>query len=161
MSFLNAMAACLKKVPANQSAVAHLIQRFIPFLLALLLGGLIPLAHTAELSIRSGVVVKFGADAGMVVQERLRTAAGVSFTSLADDSLGGQSQSSSGTPGTGDWAGLSLSAFVGVGDISLNNLSIKFAQTALQTEKQNHQISGLNLQQNNTGILVKGGGTFI
>ena len=57
---------------------------------------------TASLSVAEGVIVKFGAGAGLRVRGQLSTAAGVMFTSQADDQAGGQTGAAPGQPQPGD-----------------------------------------------------------
>ena len=64
--------------------------------------------HAAELTIEDGVVVKFGADAQLVVRDRLVPGKGVVLTSQKDDSIAGQSASTAQTPAPGDWRGVRL-----------------------------------------------------
>src|SRR3954468_16192092 len=56
---------------------------------------LLPLSHAADLTIGDGVVVKFGPDAQLVVRDKVTVGKGVAFTSQKDDTLAGQTNSTS------------------------------------------------------------------
>ncbi|MCB1568408.1 MAG: hypothetical protein KDI69_06280, partial [Xanthomonadales bacterium] len=78
-------------------------------LLALSLPAGVTLAQSTErLSIGKGVVVKFGSQAMLEVDADLDVQAGVVLTSLADDSVAGQTSAQPGTATPGDWGGVQL-----------------------------------------------------
>ena len=58
-------------------------------------------AQGADLTVSDGVVVKFGADAGIEVRDSLHLNGQVTFTSLKDDSLAGQTGATPQTAATG------------------------------------------------------------
>src|SRR3954466_12284018 len=65
-------------------------------------------ARAAELQLGEGVVVKFGADAQLVVRDRLTAGQGAVLTSQKDDSVAGQTGASAQVPLAGDWRGISV-----------------------------------------------------
>ena len=86
-------------------------------------------SYAAELNIQDGVVVKFGANAGLVVRDKLAVGKEVVLTSYRDGSLLPLDASVQ-TPLVGDWAGLKIeksSASFGVlsiSDLTCPSLSI-------------------------------------
>ena len=60
-------------------------------------------ARGADLTVSDGVMVKFGADAGMEVRDSLHMSGLSTFTSIKDDSVGGQTGATPQTPAAGDW----------------------------------------------------------
>lgn len=87
--------------------------------------------QAAELSIADGVVVKFGPDAQLVVRDRLVSGEGVTLTSQKDDTVGGQTGSTAGTPSMGDWRGLRIEkSAAGMGRFALNDLTLRYAGAA-------------------------------
>lgn len=83
-------------------------------------------ADPAQLTIANGVVVKFGPGAGLQVRDRLFTGAGVTFTSMADDSVGGQVRAAPGTPQRGDWLGLLIEGSVTPQALGINGLALRY-----------------------------------
>lgn len=82
----------------------------------------------AELTIDGGVVVKFGADAQLVVRDRIMAGTGTILTSWKDDSIIGQLNVVHQFPQSGDWLGLRLEkSAAGFGALTLNDLSIQYA----------------------------------
>jgi hypothetical protein len=51
----------------------------------------------------------------------------VVLTSLADDIVGGQTQSTPGTPAAGDWRGISVNQAVPPEQLQLNSTTIRYA----------------------------------
>ena len=76
-----------------------------------------------------GVIVKFGAGAGagLRVRGQLSTAAGVMFTSQADDQAGGQTGAAPGQPQPGDWLGIAVAPEAKPGRLMLDGLSVRYA----------------------------------
>jgi len=82
-------------------------------------------APAGELTIDDGVVVKFGADAQLVVRDKLTNGLGVTLTSQKDDAIGGQSNATAQTPAAGDWRGLRIEKSVDTAVI-LNDLTVRY-----------------------------------
>ncbi|MCB1560850.1 MAG: hypothetical protein KDI75_07125 [Xanthomonadales bacterium] len=126
---------------------------------ALLLGLVTPLsalkAQTTErLTIGEGVVVKFGSQAGLDVHASLNTEQGAVLTSLADDSLAGQTGTQPATATAGDWLGVHFTDDVASSDHWIDGLSIRFAETGLRVDGGEHAFERLELLDNITGIVV-------
>ncbi|AIY41391.1 Fibronectin type III domain protein [Collimonas arenae] len=86
--------------------------------------------NAGQLRIDGGVVVKFGADAGMVVRDQLLNGQGVTFTSQNDDAAGGQSNTLPQTPAAGDWRGVRMEKSSAVNpnaSTQLNDLTLRYA----------------------------------
>ncbi len=62
----------------------------------------------AELTIADDVVVKFGANAELIVRDRLVTGKGAVLTSQKDDSVAGRAGQTAQTPNAGDWKGVRI-----------------------------------------------------
>lgn len=144
-----------------------------------LFGGTAVAAEPARLTIGDGVVVKFApapqpdkASAGILVRSQLLVGNGVTFTSAADDQIGGMTYRASATPKTGDWWGVFVAPSVNVGDLSLNGLSIRYAgsQVNLPTKAgavsagltlpaKSFSFTGLRLDSNAIGVRVYGAGS--
>lgn len=136
-------------------------------------------AEPAKLTIGDGVVVKFAPaqqpdqpSAGILVRSQLVTAPGVTFTSAADDRIGGQAYPTPGSPKIGDWWGVFIAPSVNVGDVSMNGLTIRYAgsqvnlpakvgsiSAGLTLPAKNFSFDGLRLDSNSVGIRVYGGGS--
>lgn len=82
----------------------------------------------SELRIDDGVVVKFGADAQLVIRDRLVAGKGAILTSRKDDGIMGQLNPEPQSPQLGDWRGLRLEkSAAGFGALTLNDLTIQYA----------------------------------
>ncbi|WP_431112950.1 Ig-like domain-containing protein [Variovorax paradoxus] len=92
-------------------------------------------AFAADLTIDDGVVVKYGADAQLVVRDRISTGKGITFTSQKDDGIAGQTGTGPQAPAAGDWRGVriekSASSF---GALTLNDLAIRYAGGSTATD---------------------------
>ena len=151
----------------------------LPAVFALLAGILVSLSEgyaetspqQAQLSIAEGVVVKFGKGAGLYVRERLATAAGVVFTSQADDQAGGQTGAAEGAPKPGDWIGVIVSPDAAPAGLSLDGLQLRYGGgadgvpphlnggAALSIPGGDYAFSNLKLQDNTIGLRVVGAGS--
>ena len=84
--------------------------------------------RAAELIVDDGVVVKFGADARLVVRDKLTAGKGVVLTSQKDDANGGQTNATAQTAAAGNWGGLRLEkSAAAFGLVSLTDWSIRYA----------------------------------
>lgn len=82
----------------------------------------------AELTIDDGVVVKFGNDGQLVVRDRLLLGKATTFTSLKDDTAGGQSGHTAQTPAAGDWRGVRIEkSAAAYGALTLEGLTVRYA----------------------------------
>lgn len=135
----------------------------------------------AELILVDGAVVKFGADAGLVVRDRLETLGPVIFTSINDASAGGSTMVGTPVPQPGDWWGIALEPGALVADVHLDRADIRYAggggaaglsfsrlpyvfdllsvRNSLVGVRAslggNAELSGLLLQDNSIGLLVE------
>ncbi|QTD46379.1 Ig-like domain-containing protein [Ottowia testudinis] len=128
-------------------------------------------ADPAQLSIADGVVVKFGSGTGIYVRDRLTTAPNVTFTSQADDQIGGQVGPVAGTPKRGDWLGVIVAPSVAPTGLSLNGLALRYAGgsvglpghlnggAALSLPGGAYSFSKLQLLNNTLGVRIVGAGT--
>ena len=128
-------------------------------------------ASSAQLTVSSGVVVKFGPGAGLLVRDRLNTGAGVTFTSLADDQTGGQVQASPGSPQRGDWLGLFITGGVPPQNLNINGLALRYSGgsaglpanlnggAALVLGGDSYSFSNLQVTNSVAGVRVIGAGT--
>ena len=96
-------------------------------LLTGLLSSAIP---AAELTINQGVVVKFGAGAGLIVRDKATIQPSTVFTSQADDSAGGQSNSTVGVPTQASWRGIRLEKSASAFGFTLTDSAIRYAGSA-------------------------------
>ena len=62
----------------------------------------------AELKIADGVVIKFGADAQLVVRDKVTVGDNTTFTSQNDDAAAGRTNPAAQAPHAGDWRGISI-----------------------------------------------------
>jgi large repetitive protein len=81
----------------------------------------------ADLTIADDVVVKFGRDAGMTVRDRLVTGQSVHFTSLQNDTVGGQSGAIPQTPLPGQWRGLKVDPAMTNSNLVVKGLRFSYA----------------------------------
>jgi hypothetical protein len=84
-------------------------------------------ARAAELQLGEGVVVKFGADAQLVVRDHLTAGQGAVLTSQKDDSVAGQTGASAQAPLAGDWRGISVEkSAAAFGAITLTDFTVRY-----------------------------------
>lgn len=106
-------------------------RRVVLFLVSSLLGsfalGVSVHVFAASLTVEDGVVVKFGRSADIVVNHRLETGRHVVMTSLADDSTGGETSATPGTPVAGDWHGVTVGSSVTPSSLAIDGLEIRYA----------------------------------
>ncbi len=87
-----------------------------------------PQAWAADLMIEDGVVVKFGADAQLVVRDRMLFGKAITLTSQKDDAVGGKLGATPQVAAVGDWSGLRLEkSSVDYGSINLNDITLRYA----------------------------------
>ncbi len=122
-------------------------------------------ALAADLTIASGVVVKFGSDAELVSRDTLRTEGEVVFTSINDASVGGTTVSGAPAPQPGDWKGITLAPGALVADTRLDQAEIRYAggggNAGLSLSRLNYTLADLRLWRNLVGIRASGGGTAV
>ena len=86
-----------------------------------------PIAQAAQLTLQDGVVVKFGANAQLEVRDKLIPGKRIAFTSLNDDSTGGQTNATPQVANPGDWLGVSLEqSAAAYGALSLNTVAFRY-----------------------------------
>lgn len=134
------------------------------------------------LTIDDGVVIKFGADAQLVVRDRLVPGKDVTLTSQKDDSIAGPSAPAAQTPASGDWRGLRIEkSSAGAGSFSLNGWTVRYAGEGVTVrgwspglqflqvsdsdvglfllDGAQPAVSGSSFLRNGTGLLANGSGT--
>lgn len=104
----------------------------------------------SRLIIEPGVIVKFSAQAGLMIEGGLTVGSAdgsiAYLTSLADDALGGDADNSAQAPIRGSWQGLRLNPNNTQASVSLNSMEILFAATALEVlNPLTWQIGGLTV----------------
>ena len=125
--------------------------------LAMLAPSLGPVAHAAELILDEGVVVKFGADAQLVVRDKLRAGAAVTLTSVNDDAAAGQTNPTAGTPAAGSWRGLSIEkTSTAFGQPALNGLSLRYG-AGLSVRSTSPALQFMQLTDNTVGLRLLDG----
>lgn len=94
-----------------------------------LLSQMLPMqVMAAELTIEDNVVIKFGADAQLVVRDHLIPGKGVTLTSQKDDTVGGQAGTTPQTAAAGDWRGVRIEkSAASYGALTLNELALRYA----------------------------------
>jgi hypothetical protein len=80
--------------------------------------------QSAELNVVDGVVLKFGAQAQLVVRDKLSTGKGVVLTSVKDDSVAGQSGETAQAAASGDWQGLRVERSA---NLAADDVTIRYA----------------------------------
>ena len=125
--------------------------------LAMLAPSLGPVAHAAELILDEGVVVKFGADAQLVVRDKLRAGAAVTLTSVNDDAAAGQTNPTAGTPAAGSWRGLSIEkTSTAFGQPALSGLSLRYG-AGLSVRSTSPALQFMQLTDNTVGLRLLDG----
>ena len=85
-------------------------------------------SRAAELKVETGVVVKLGSDAALVVRDKLTAGTDIVITSRNDDTVAGQTNAQPGTPAAGDWAGIRVEKSAGpAGTTSISGMSVRYA----------------------------------
>ena len=111
----------------------------------------------AQLQIDAGVVVKFEPDAGIVVHRSLIVGEDARFTSVRDDSQGGQTQMAPSTPAPGDWVGIRVDPD---GAAQLSGTRISFAgqnRGAGLDLQSNMTLNVLEISRSSTGLRINRG----
>lgn len=114
-------------------------------------------SQVAELRISDGVVVKFGAGAGIDVFRRIRTDGLVAFTSLRDSDIGGVTLPGGGIPQRGDWRGLAIDLDAPVDSAVLDGAELRYATVGLRLAGP-HSVKRMHIHQGQTGLLAAEGG---
>ena len=123
----------------------------------LALAALLAFNANAQLNIDPGVVVKFEPDAGIVVHNRLIVGEDARFTSVRDDSQGGQTQIAPSTPAPGDWVGIRVDPGIYAEQVQLSGTRISFAgqnRGAGLDLQSNIALSVLEISQSSVGLRV-------
>lgn len=94
---------------------------------ALTLALLAPFAQAAELEIADGVVVKFGADAELVVRDRLTAGRNILFTSARDDAALSRLGAEAEAPAKGDWRGIRFEASAAAFTQTFGELTVRYS----------------------------------
>lgn len=108
--------------------------------------------QNARLRIDPGVIVKFGADAGLVIEGQLSAgqgaeAAPVVFTALEDDRAGGDTNGTAGDPRRGSWLGIVANPNQTNAVLSLQGVEIHYANIGLFiTDITNWEYAALSIQ---------------
>ncbi|MCM2251735.1 MAG: Ig-like domain-containing protein, partial [Ramlibacter sp.] len=90
-----------------------------------------PPALAAELIVEEGVIVRFGADAGLVVRDKLALAPSVTMTSAKDAAAGGPLGAAEDIPAAGDWIGLRIEkSTASFGTSTLSGLTLRYGGAA-------------------------------
>lgn len=120
---------------------------------------------SAELSISEGVVVKFGADAGLVVRDRVTIDGPVIFTSINDPTAGGTTAGALASPQAGDWRGIAIQPGALVADVQLDDADIRYAGASggagLSFSRLPFEISALTVTHSIVGVRAGPGGSAV
>jgi len=128
-------------------------------------------ADTAQLTITDGVVVKFGAGAGLHVRNGLSTGENVILTSISDDQTGGQVSEIATSAAAGDWLGVIIESSVLPSGLSLDGLSVRYAggseglpahlkgNAGLSLSGGAYHFKKLQLSNNIAGVRIVGAGS--
>lgn len=124
-------------------------------------------AFAAELAVDDGVVIKFGADAQLVVRDKLNPGKGVVLTSQRDDSFAGQTGAVAQTGVAGDWRGVRLEkSMTAYGALALSDWHVRFAgatdemgdpTAAVSLRAFSPTLQYLKLTDNLTGLQLQDG----
>lgn len=134
--------------------------------LSLLAPSLTPAVHAAELLIDEGVVVKFGADASLVVRDKLTAAPSVLMTGAADDVAIGPVAPTAQTPAAAGWRGLRVEKSAsGFGTSTFTGMTIRYAGAAepgatgaaLTLRGVNTPLANVQLSDNTMGLRLTEG----
>jgi large repetitive protein len=114
----------------------------------------------SRLTIEDGVVVKFGANSGMVVHQELQTRGVVNFTSVNDDAIAGQTLPQTGMPASGDWLGIRITPDVQPLRCRFERANIRYAGqngvAALEVQS-NQELQGVKISQSDVGLAISRG----
>ena len=131
-------------------------------LLALVFAFAPPIAQAAQLTLKDGVVVKFGANAQLEVRDQFIPGKRIAFTSLKDDNTGGQTGTTPQIPNPGDWLGVSLEQSASAyGPLSLNNMTFRYGggqnEAALSVNGWNPALQFVQITDSLLGLRTSGG----
>lgn len=123
---------------------------------------LAPLSVLASsLVIDEGVVVKFGAGAGLNVRSALHVAPGVVFTDIYDDAAANQTPQNPGKSTPGSWRGVRVAVSVPPASLVLNQLDIRYAgyngSAALELRQHDYLIDQLSVSNSMVGLEIGAG----
>lgn len=137
----------------------NLVKKFSFILLgAFAFSQLLLVVNAAELSIADGVVVKFGADTQLVIRDKVVSGKGVVLTSQKDDLTGLPLTATAQTPVKGDWSGVRIEkSSSSYGALTLDDLSIKYADTGLLINGWNPVLKNLQISDSLIGLRLLGG----
>ena len=97
--------------------------------------GRLQIGPDSELIIDAGAMIKFAPEAGLVVEGRLQAGASagsvVTFTSFADDTVGGDTDGVVGSPRRGDWVGIVVNPNETNAELALLNVEVLYAVNGL------------------------------
>lgn len=123
--------------------------------------GLAVPAQAAQLTLGEGVVLKFGADAQLIVRDRIAAQRDVRLTSERDSAVAGVLQAGMSAPAAGDWAGVRLEKSANAFGLTFADVWIRYAganQTAALTLRgTNASLPFLRVSDNAVGVHVQGG----
>ena len=113
-------------------------------------------AQGGDLTVSDGVVVKFGADAGMEVRDSLHMSGLSTFTSIKDDSVSGQTGAAPQIPAAGDWRGVKLEA--SATNFQLDGLTLRYGgasgESAFSLRKISPTLRYLSIENSLLGVRV-------
>jgi ribosomal protein L37E len=114
--------------------------------------GNLTVGATSQLIIDPEVVIKFAPQSGLIVEGRLQAgqkdAETVSFTALADDSVGGDTDNSQQTPIRGFWKGIAVNPNNTNAQLALFSVIIRYASTSLEVlNPVEWQVSSLSVEE--------------
>jgi Bacterial Ig domain len=142
-----------------------LSEQFRYFLKLAMLCAWISISSAADLTINSGVVVKFGADGELVSRDSLKTQGEVVFTSINDNTVGGTTIANAPAPQSGSWIGITLAPSATVANTALNSVEIRYAGggsgAALSMPRLPYVFEGIALSNNLFGIKISAAGSNI
>jgi hypothetical protein len=118
-------------------------------------------AHSADLGISDGVVVKFGNGAGIAVLDGIHLSNQATFTSTKDDSLLGQTGPTAGIPAKGNWNGIKLEASAPPTLVKLEDIRLRYGggagSAALDIRKTAPLVKSVVVRDSIIGVRVMDG----
>lgn len=126
----------------------------------------LPDALAADLTVADGVVVKFGADAKLVVRDKVSAGKSVVLTSRRDDTAGGQAGLQAQSAAPGDWRGVQIERTTGAyGAAPINDWRLRYAgamdggvpSAALQLRGVSPSLQYLQFSDNVVGLRLLDG----
>lgn len=119
-------------------------------------------AMAADLTLSSGVVMKFGSGAQMVVRDGLHSGKGVVLTSQKDDASGGQTNATPQAAAAGDWRGVRIEKSAAATGLVLDALRVRYAggdgsDAALTLRGVRPALPYLQISDSSTGLRLLDG----